>query len=192
MIVAVRRPCSDHRTVLLDWVDGRAADSRTRSALAHLDRCPDCERELAGVALAIVALRRLHRDLSAVEPPADAWVRLRARVTRPADRWRGRTTLGGTVASTLLVAVVFGSPMTARLAIDGGTVPPAPARLPASPAELAVEAAYINGVRVVRPAAPEAGRTRPVSIPRLYPDGVRPAQKEVRPDNADGRRGMAI
>ena len=140
MILAFRRPCADHREALLDFVDHGERGPATTRAIAHLDRCRTCERDLSEVALTIAALRRIGREVTLAEPAADAWLRLRARVTRPIDPWRWRATVGGMVTSTLLVAVLV-APATLGLP---GTLSRMPEPVPVT--ELRREAQYLNSV----------------------------------------------
>lgn len=174
MILAPRRPCLDHRSVLLDFIDRRERSDATPVALAHLERCRDCEGELAQAALAISALRRLHAALADAEPEPDAWLRLRRRVTRPVDPWPWRATLGGLATSAMLVAVLvmpvtIGRPAT----LDNGL------GLPDLPAELARESTYLAGVRVgTLPPVPRVVRGGG-SLPRVYPPEISQVRKEV-------------
>lgn len=173
-MIAFRRPCADHRAILFAWVDRRAVDRRTPAALAHLDRCSECDREMAGVALAIVALRRMQLELAGVEPPADAWLRLRDRVTRRGDPWRWRATLGGMATSAMLVGVLV-LPATVGGPAAGSPSPDLPSAL----AELRYESAYLARSRSGNlPASPRADRSS-ASVPRTYPDEIAQVRKEV-------------
>ncbi len=174
MILAFRRPCADHRAALLDFVDRRERSDATAPALAHLERCRSCERELAETALTITALRRLQLEVQRLEPPPDAWPRLRARVAKPADPWRGRAALGGLATSALLVSVLV---LPVTLGVPGAR-DLALARAETA-AELRHEAAYLANTRVGSlPPAPraEAGGG---SIPRIYPPEIAQVRKEV-------------
>jgi hypothetical protein len=102
-----------HQVALLDFVDRREIGPGTREALEHLDTCRPCGWDLEATALAIAALRRLFAEAEHLEPPPDAWIRLRARVERPRAVWRWRTALGGILVSTGLVATLVG-PLTVR------------------------------------------------------------------------------
>lgn len=174
MNLAFHRPCADHRSVLLDFVDRRERSAATPAALAHLDRCRACEQELAGAALTIAALRRLHATLADAEPEPDAWLRLRRRVTRPVDPWRWRATLGGLATSAMLVAVLvmpvtIGQPAT----LDNGL------GLPDLPADLARESTYLASVRTgTLPPAPRVVRGGG-SVPHVYPPEISQVRKEV-------------
>lgn len=176
MILAFRRPCADHRASLLDFVDRRERSAATPAALAHLDRCRECERELADVALVIAGLRRLHDQLDGAEPSADAWIRLRARVTRRVDPWQWRTTLGGLATSALLVAVLV-MPVT----IGAPATPDNGLEVPDSPAALQRESAYLASIRVGSlPPAPRAERGGG-SVPVNLPPEIEQVRKEVTP-----------
>ena len=101
------RACRRHRATLLDFADRPRRDPAMAAALDHLDRCPLCRNEVAEVAQVVTVLRRMGREVETVEAPLEAWVDLRQRITRPAEVWRWRSTLGGMVVSALLVAVVI-------------------------------------------------------------------------------------
>ncbi len=193
MILRRATGCSRYRTVLLDFVDRRDAragrDPADRSpatldALDHLDRCPRCSAELPDVALAITGLRRIRDQVATAEPSADAWPRLLARVSRPNPApWRWPATLGGLVASTMLVAV-----LVAPVAMDVShksevvtSVPPVSA--PFSKAELD----YLSAARQIRSPQDSDDASDRESVPRLYPDGIRPTEKEVNSTNPTGR-----
>ncbi len=182
MILSFRHPCADHQSALLDWVDRRATGPGTRSALEHLARCARCERELAEVALAIVALRRIEADLETVEPSADAWLRLRARVIRPVERWRWRASLGGLATSAMLAAVLV-LPVT----IGGPAAPPQAPAVPGTVAQQLREFDYLSGVRDGSlPPSPRVARDAG-SIPRAYPDEIAQIRKEVPSAKPTGR-----
>ena len=176
MILAFRRPCADHRAALLDFIDRAERGPDTARALAHLDHCRSCERDLAEVALAIAALRRIGRDVAAVEPSADAWLRLVGRISRPVDPWRWRTRIGGMLTSTLLVAVLVAP---ATLGVPGrlSNVPE-----PVPLAELRREAEYLHSIHLAELSDPAVPHTAE-SIPDPYaPEfGLAPhaARKEV-------------
>lgn len=182
MIVAFRRPCVDHRAALIDFVDRRDLGPATAAALDHLDRCRSCEAELSGIALAIAALRRLHGDVQRVEPPADAWLRLRARVERPAEVWRWRTTLAGLTASALLVAVLVAP-------VSFGSAPNHVPQPPWLAAELRREAAYLATIHTGDLGAGQsaASGTQEARVPQNYPPEIREIRKEVTAADPPGR-----
>jgi hypothetical protein len=185
MIVAFRRPCVDHRAALIDFVDRRELGPATAAALGHLDRCRTCEQELSGIALAIAGLRRLHRDVEAVEPPADAWLRLRSRIQRRGDPWRWRTTLSSLTASTLLVGVMV-APVS--FGTGSGEHLPQPMWLTR---EIEIEADYLANVFTgeLPPAAPPE---RASGIPQNHPPEIRDVRKEVPSAKPTGRPPKAI
>ena len=101
------RRCEQHRGFLLDFADNREVRPETAAALDHLGRCPECSRELEVTALAIVGLRRLYEEVRAIEPPGDAWSRLRARIERPRVATYGlRSPLFGSIVSIALIAAI--------------------------------------------------------------------------------------
>jgi len=101
------RACRRHRAALLEFVDRPRRDVAMTAAFDHLDRCPGCRDELAEVAQVVTVLRRLGREVERVEVPADTWGDLRDRITRPAEAWRWRSSLGGVMVSAFLVAVLI-------------------------------------------------------------------------------------
>lgn len=186
--------CRRHRSALLDFVDRGEIAPGTGPALAHLDRCERCTNELESTVLAIVALRRLGDDAERVEPSADAWLRLRARLDRwrPA-RWAIMSPTTGAVMSLALVAV-----LVVPLRIGGASATPAPEATPptdrdtTSLIERRVEADYISSTHRgtfpgEQPVARPAG-----TYPRNYPDGIRPERKEVSPADPSGKPPEAI
>lgn len=181
MILAFRRPCAAHQGALLDWLDRRATGSATGPALDHLERCPTCEGVLAEVSLAIVALRRIEADAAAVEPPADAWLRLRERLGRPVDPWRWRASLGGLATSAMLVAVLV-LPVTIGGPADAAQAP----RLPGAIAQLQRESRYLASIRDGSlPPSPRLGWE--AGVPRIHPDEIAQVRKEVSSAKPTGR-----
>jgi hypothetical protein len=150
--------CEEHRGALIDFADTREIRPATAAALEHLGRCPDCARELEVTALAIVGLRRLYDDVRAIEPPGDAWDRLRSRVTRPATPSYGlRSPILGTVLAWVFVAAVGVQ----------AVVLPGVAQPPSQPVPVTIRDRFEPTVRYA-----SAGRILPVTtVPRLYPDG---------------------
>ncbi len=191
--------CRRHRVALLDFVDRGDVSPSTGDALAHLDRCDRCTAELESTVLTITALRRLGDDVARLEPAPDAWPRLRVRI----DRWRPRrwfvmSPTAGAVMSALLVAVIvgplqIGSSDFAPAAVGAGE------RSPVSLEEQRVEAEYIARTRRARldgdPAATQTFTVEApgkVSVPRKYPDDIRPERKEVTPADPGGHPPEAI
>jgi hypothetical protein len=102
------RECGQHREALLAFADRREMGPGTDDALAHLERCRTCVRELEETAMAIAALRRLGAAAAPVEPAPDAWARLRARVDRPREAlWRWRASIAGLALGGALVAMLL-------------------------------------------------------------------------------------
>jgi hypothetical protein len=182
MILAFRRPCADYRAALYAYVDRREIEAGTAAALHHLDRCRDCEQELADVVLAVHALARLRRELDAVEPPIDAWLRLRERVARPRNPWRWRASMGGLASSALLVAVlVLPSTLSGTPTSEAGAVVPRPE------VERRVEAEYLASIRTgTLPATPRATYDAAGAM-RMYPPEIAQVRKEVPAAPATGR-----
>ena len=192
--------CHRHRLALAELAERRDAGSAGRTALDHVDRCPDCAATLGELMLTVVALRRLGNDaaIAALTSPAGradvAWARLRDRIERSSraareQAWRWRTTLGGLAMASLAVAALVG-PATIHLASDGTT------------GELSgytdneldflhwqTEAGYLNAARTGSLTVTASGPTAPraTSIGRYSPDGVRPERKEVQPARTTAR-----
>jgi hypothetical protein len=83
-VIDLRRSCNRYRPVLVDFVDRGELGPSTGAALAHLDRCGRCTEAIESTMLTITALRRLGEEAVAVQPAADAWPRLQARIlTQP-------------------------------------------------------------------------------------------------------------
>jgi predicted anti-sigma-YlaC factor YlaD len=102
--------CARHRPPLVDWVEHRLEGPLTPSALDHLERCRRCEQELTEIAQTVIALRRLAARAAAVEPRADGWPDLRARLEpsrrRPQAAGRSRWGLAGSILGPAIVAVL--------------------------------------------------------------------------------------
>jgi hypothetical protein len=107
--------CAAHRATLLDFVDRRerpgavpaVTPAATHAALAHLERCTECEEELAGIVRTIAALGRLRQAVADAEPPDGSWSGLLDRLSRPAPApWRWRLSLGGLMMSAVAVALL--------------------------------------------------------------------------------------
>ena len=173
--------CRRHRAALLDFVSSGSARAATAAALDHLDRCDRCLAELESTALAVAALRRIGSDVEHVEPPADAWPRLRERVVRwRAPRMGFMSPVAGMAMSIAIVAVsVLGSAgLPAPESETGGPSVQGPAET-LGPVE---EAWLRSRVDPTRRPAPVRLTTRVVPAPvpatprdaRLGPDGVGP------------------
>ncbi len=193
-MIELGRTCRRHRTALIDFIDrGEVADPGTSLALAHLDRCDRCIGELENTVLTITALRRLGEDASRVEPSADAWPRLRARLDRWRPvRWAVMSPTAGMVMSVALIAVLM-----APLRIGGPSLSadPAVSTIDANPVSLSerrVEADYISKARHGTLPDGQPVLRRAETFPRNYPDNYRPDRKEVTPAEPVGRPSEAI
>jgi hypothetical protein len=193
-VIELGGQCARHRSVLLDFVDRGEIVPGTDKALAHLDRCRRCTDELESTVLTITALRRLGDDVARAEPSPDAWPRLRARLDgwRPA-RWAIMSPSAGMVVSIALVAVLV-APLRVGGAIAPTEAPGASsaAQRAASLTERRIETEYIESVFRRALPAQESARWPTGTIPRNYPDGIRPARKEVSPAEPSGRPPEAI
>ena len=191
-MIELARSCGRHRAALLDFVDRGEIARETAAALAHLDRCPRCTAELESTMLTITALRRLGVEVATVEPSADAWPRLRARITGWSRvRWGLLSPTSGLALSVALVAVLV-APL--RMGVSGGEVPSAAPGLHAAAfrAELRAERNYLALIRQVSLPASEPTVRPSGSLPRYYPDGIHPSRKEVSPAGPSGRPSEAI
>jgi hypothetical protein len=199
MIGLPRNACVIHRSTLIDFVDTGDRDGATDSALDHLDTCDACRSGLEDVALAIATARRIRAEIQTVQPRADAWSRLHARVTRPDPApWRRPLSLASSVASILLVAVIV-SPVALPPPVDSELAPMdrRPVMAWAALPEWRIEMAYMFAGRqgVLPPPSAEgpAGRQsvslgrRPGAVEtRNNPDRVRPERKEVESTKLNG------
>lgn len=194
-MIDLGRGCARHRPLLVDFVDRGEVGQGTAAALAHLDRCARCTDAIEATMLTVIALRRLGGEAAALEPPPDAWPRLRFRIETVRRRPAVMSPLAGIAMSFALVAVMV---LPAR--VDGllGTAasPSVPAvGSPGRAIDSRIEAEYINAVhRPERAAAtgPGALVVTASSYPRIYPDNYRPTRKEVGPAEPTGRPPEAI
>jgi hypothetical protein len=102
--------CARHRPALIDFFDRQDRTATTRAALAHLERCRQCEDDLAGIIRTIASLRRLAESVPAIEPGPATWPTLRARLARPEPQpahWRHP--IGGAVAAAVVALLVIPS-----------------------------------------------------------------------------------
>lgn len=84
MIRRRRAGCRQHADALLEYAAAGTLTPETSAALAHLERCPSCERDLAATALVVTALRRVGDADRRIEPPGNGWDRLERRLAQPA------------------------------------------------------------------------------------------------------------
>ncbi len=182
--------CRRHRPALIDFLDRGEIGPSTGDALAHLDRCDQCTADLESTMLTITALRRLGDEAAVMEPAADAWPRLRARIGGWRQvRWSFASPRVGTVMSALVVALIVGPLQFGQAAVPSSVGVPSPDRGRVSVQERVAEAAYIarRGVfpatSVSAPTSSDFGMTTDdtTTIPRKYPDNIKPDRKEVTP-----------
>jgi len=181
-VIDLGRSCTRYRPLLVDFLDRGEVSPATGAALAHLDGCRRCTEAIESTMLTIVALRRLGDDAATVEPSADAWPRLRVRITR----WRRRPAVMSPVAGMAMsVAMVALLAMPFRLA---GTPPldgPGTVRVSVDQAtsleERAAENAFLARQRLASKLphgdAPASSITGTYRV--KYPDNYRPDRKEV-------------
>lgn len=104
-----RGGCGQHRAALVEFAARRASGPSVLRALDHVDRCRACEAELATTTLILHGLRRLHEETRRVEPAADGWTRLRARLAATRrEPSRLLSGLPGIVAAAGLCAALVG------------------------------------------------------------------------------------
>jgi hypothetical protein len=164
-----------------------APSTEGAAALAHVERCPACAETLGDLTLTVIALRRLAVE---VEEPADAWSRLRDRIERSRraareQAWRWRTSLGGMLASALVVGALVG-PAAVRLGPDQSGI----ATLSGTELEAVsqrIEADYNLGAHAAPVKTPDSEDADGFLGLRRYPDDVRPIRKEVAPARSTGR-----
>ena len=174
-MIALARTCSRHRPVLIDFVDRAEVRPETAAALRHLDGCAPCTEAIEATMLTITALRRLADEAGAAEPAADAWPRLRGRITG----WRRNpvfmSPLAGIAMSFAIVAVMV-SPFrlgAAELAASGGSA--LPTDRPTPLADRRIEAAYLALSRTPPASAAETMG----SVPQHLPHEILQVRKEV-------------
>jgi hypothetical protein len=179
-VIELHRTCRRHRAALLDFVDHGLIGPPTADALAHLEGCDACTAMLDSTVLAIAALRRLGDDAARVEPPPDSWPRLRARLTvRRPSRVSIVSPLGGMVMTIALAAVLV-APL--RLSHGPATDQVGNSAETSDAGSPALTAVYSSSARRGTDGSnsPDSSRSRAGIQPRLiYPDGGRPAEKEV-------------
>jgi hypothetical protein len=184
-VIDLGRSCSRHRPVLVDFVDRGEVSPATGRALAHLERCARCTEAIESTVLTLTALRRMGDELRSVEPSADAWPRLRARITgwrRPA----AMSPLAGIAMSMAIVAVMI---MPFRLGPAGAIYRSTPTARATAPAvdlhDQQIEAAYLAGSRRASPSDGDAADVG--SLPMNIPEEIRQARKEVPSAKPSGR-----
>ncbi|HVA87916.1 MAG TPA: hypothetical protein VNF73_16540 [Candidatus Saccharimonadales bacterium] len=103
-----RTDCDRFRPSLVALLDRASADATPTALRRHVERCPECEAALAELTLTGFAVRRGLTASKSIEPPSDAWPRLRARVTRRGPRLSGAASsvAGLAIGAALAVAMV--------------------------------------------------------------------------------------
>jgi hypothetical protein len=182
-VIDLNRTCSRHRPILMDFIDRGEIHPATGAALAHLDRCARCTEVIEGTVLTITALRRLGADAARVEPPEDAWPRLRARIRQWHRRPAMMSPIAGIAMSFALVAVLV---LPIRFA-GGGLVDPTIAASSASdtsvsPTERLAESAYRANSRRQPSSVQTVG-----SVPLNLPAEIWQVRKEVHSAKPSGR-----
>lgn len=182
-MIDLNRACSRHRPVLIDFIDRGEVQPATGAALAHLDRCARCTEVVEGTVLTITALRRIGDDAARVEPPEDAWPRLRDRIRQWQRRPALMSPVAGVAMSFALVAVLV---LPIRFA-GGALVDPTIAATfssdtSVSPAERLIESAYRASSRRQPTSADSVG-----SLPLNLPAEIWQVRKEVHSAKPSGR-----
>jgi hypothetical protein len=123
--------CVHHRAALLDLVEDPTGRELAAPARTHLDTCVTCRGELADLVLMSFAVGRSLAEAREARPPADAWPRLRGRLSReqrhqPPGR-ASSPVLGLMLAAGLAVALLvpLGRPVASSQLIHEAGVNPA-------------------------------------------------------------------
>ncbi len=183
--------CMRHRAELIALGERAERGPSTDAALDHLARCRRCEEDLTETVLAGYAVRRLLAEAATVDPPVEAWERLRARVQRPvASAWRARTSLAGVVVGAGLVAALVGPVAVLHPATDAVSEPGTPAAAHQARAEAngRAMAVFLESERV-EPTPPPVAIVDVSTIAWSGPDGLRrapaPVHIDLNPARAD-------
>jgi hypothetical protein len=199
-----RGACRRHRLTLAELAERRSPTVDGGAALEHVEHCADCANVLGELMLTVVALRRLGEQAEieramarrfgeeglALTTTAESdpwgvdlsWARLRERIERSRraareQTWRWRTSLGGLVASAMVVGALVG-PFTINFTGGQGGDWTGTDASELDAISWQIEAAYVSDAH----AAPIIETTSAGSFGvRRYPDGFRPVRKEVRP-----------
>ena len=183
--------CSTHRAALAAFAERSERGAGTGAALEHLDRCRRCQADLTELLLTVHAVRRTLAEAGALEPPSDAWDRLRSRVQGPvASAWGMRSTLASAVVGAGLVAALIGPTAILRPADAVGQEPgPPPAALKArTAADQRAETAFLSRARPEhqeRSILPEVVASAVWSGPDGLGRGVFSVHAGVPPERAD-------
>jgi hypothetical protein len=191
-MIDLGRGCARHRPVLVDFVDRSEVRSDTAAALRHLDECRRCTEAVESTLLTITALRRLADDVELAEPRADAWPRLRARIS--GVRTRRSLVMSPIAGLAMSFAIVGVLVLPFRLGVGRFAEPSAPVATPeahASPVERRIETAYgASSRRVTTDGSDDidaSGATSSGSVPSTIPPEIWQVRKEVHSAKPSGR-----
>lgn len=193
-MIEMTRSCSRHRPLLVDFVDRGEVRPGTAAALAHLDRCAHCTEAIEATILTITALRRLGDMARNVEPPDDAWPRLRARIQALGPRRPAvMSPIAGIAMSFAIVAVLIVPFRLGGGSLLGSAASPTIERSGASPVDRRIETAYIASVRRIEFVTGGSAdlSADAVAFAHVYPDDIRPTRKEVGPGTTTMRPSEA-
>jgi hypothetical protein len=191
-MIARGSDCARHREALAALAERREPSPAGHAALDHVECCRGCSEALGELILTVFALRRLASEAAAATAhvgaqPDDAWTRLRIRIDRSRrlareQAWRWRATLGGLATASLLVAAVVG-PATIQVTADSDSGPAAITSIQLDRLDWRIELGYVNASRTLTPdSAPGSEELGGGNVTRtMFPDGIRPARKEVQP-----------
>jgi hypothetical protein len=189
-VISIGRQCQRHRPVLIDFVDHGAVGPETAAALRHLDRCLRCTEAIESTILAITAIRRYADHVAGVEPPADAWPRLRDRIVGLHRPSAVRSPIAG-IAMSFAIVAVLALPLRLSWFTPSAESSASPTTNPViTPEERRVETAYLAASRRVVSVPDTTASTGivPASVPREVWD----VRKEVYSAKPSGRPPEAI
>ena len=194
-MIDLGRACARHRPVLVEFVDHSEVRPETAAALRHLDECNRCTDAVESTLLTITALRRLADDVELAEPRADAWPRLRARISSLRRRPAVMSPLAGVAMSFAIVAVLV---LPFRLGPDRFAELAGPAATPDANTvntERLIETAYLASSRRLAATAADATVTGAASSggdASNIPAEIWQVRKEVHSPKPTGRRAEPI
>jgi hypothetical protein len=174
--------------VLVDFVDRGELGPATGAALAHLDRCGRCTEAIEATMLTITALRRLGDEASRVQPAADAWPRLLARI---ANQPAPRNSLVYPMARAVLTIGLAGLLLTPIHLTETATreVPAATLAAPTASAARLVSTTAFTNRRIAEATGPnDRGASHEQSALRMNPDVNDEAGKELASVPSSGPR----
>jgi hypothetical protein len=175
-VIDLGRSCSRYRPLLEDFVDRGEVRPDTGAALEHLDRCSRCTEAIESTMLTITALRRLGDEIDTVEPAADAWPRLRNRITT----WKRPVAMSPIAGIAMSIAIVVVMVLPFRVsggaAVDFGDEATPMTDTRSVDADHRIEATYLAVSRRL----PIGGSPQVTgSLPRNIPQEVWQVRKEV-------------